>query len=405
MKKIAVFSVVIVMLCISASKVSAQTQYSTFDLWLYGNEKIQIGKYQIQFADLSSKETYAFVVVYKDGKFLSNNWLELNKPLEAETLKITFIEGFQRPILVARFKIETSGFKKETLIQLPTFSFEISNIENNVTIFYFHKNNESFFKRVNLREPIFIGGYRIEPINISEESVFIHAIKSLVVFDGEMRRGTIVNLSEYQLKILDALANESKVGFGICRENFVIKHLYLSKNDLVDFKLYKIKVTGEPFIGVVETKLPIKVFVFNASKLSIPVFPELGIIKKVNRSIVEVDDSVTVTVTFKNFGPIPAKNVRVFEIMPPNFVLTTGKTYWDGNLDVNQSVTYRYSLTALKVGDYELPPTRAIFSDEKGQYETSSGSITGYVKKKELLPSLAKWFRDIFKKIAELFSR
>jgi uncharacterized repeat protein (TIGR01451 family) len=92
--------------------------------------------------------------------------------------------------------------------------------------------------------------------------------------------------------------------------------------------------------------------------------PKIIMNKTVDKSVVNISEAVTVTVSIKNAGDIGSK-IEVKDYLPDGASLVSGMISMDNYSDPGSNLGFSYIIRMNNVGKYELPPAVANYTDIK----------------------------------------
>ncbi|MFQ6052058.1 MAG: hypothetical protein ACE5K4_10230 [Candidatus Hydrothermarchaeota archaeon] len=111
--------------------------------------------------------------------------------------------------------------------------------------------------------------------------------------------------------------------------------------------------------------------------------PEISVSKQAYETELNPGESTRIIVILKNNGEGLAKNLRISDMVPPAFMITSGTNVWSlDSLAPGQSTWFFYSISSSIPNVYELPQASVSYQDEEGNYyHADSNKLKITVKK------------------------
>lgn len=225
------------------------------------------------------------------------------------------------------------------------------------------------------------------------------------IYTGDIMEGDGYQLNNYVIEITDVFVDANSVSYYVYKRDSSIDHGLLDVNETGEFDF---EDEGEVQIrlksvhsGSVLPRATVEITMSNYntgdlyvngvidgghSEATFAGDPELEITKDVDKSKINVGDSITITVKAKNTGDDVAKNVVFTDPKQEHFILEETTYEISGNIPeidsdkaTPETLIYIYTLKATEAGTFELRPVVASYTnsaDQSYQSKSNSPSIT-----------------------------
>lgn len=221
-----------------------------------------------------------------------------------------------------------------------------------------------------------------------------------VVYEGDIEEGQAYQLNNYVIEFTDIFPEANTVSYYVYEKDKAIADGLMDVNDSAEFDFeeeskVRIRVKSIHSGGTPSATIEITISNYNTEDLFVNRViedgrsdatyagdPELIITKSVDKSEIEVGETITVTVKAKNTGNDTAHNVTFIDPKQEHFVLEEtifeiSATVPEINYGeaVPETLVYMYKLQATDAGTFELKPVNASYTNSAGQaYNASSNT-------------------------------
>lgn len=223
-----------------------------------------------------------------------------------------------------------------------------------------------------------------------------------VVYEGDVEEGQAYQLNNYVIEFTDIFPEANTVSYYVYEKDKEITNGLMDVNESAEFDFeeegkVKLRVKSIHSGGTPSATIEITISNYNTDELFVNKVieeghvdatyagdPELEITKSIDKSEIEVGETITVTVKAKNTGNDTATNVTFTDPKQEHFVLEEtifeiSSTVPEINYgeSVPETLVYMYKLKATDAGKFELKAVNASYTNSAGvAYEASSNSPT-----------------------------
>jgi uncharacterized repeat protein (TIGR01451 family) len=223
-----------------------------------------------------------------------------------------------------------------------------------------------------------------------------------VVYDGDIQQGQAYQLNNYVIEVTDVFPEASTASYYVYEKDKEVTDGLLNVNKTADFSFEekgKVQIRLKSIHSEKAATVEITMSNYSTGDLYVnkilekgrseAVFagdPEVVITKSIDKSKIELGETVNVTVKAKNTGNDTANNVTFTDPKQEHFVLEETTYEISGTIpkieygeSVPETLVYIYKLKATDAGTFELKAVNASYTNSAGQtYQASSNmpSIT-----------------------------
>lgn len=223
-----------------------------------------------------------------------------------------------------------------------------------------------------------------------------------VVYEGDVEEGQAYQLNNYVIEFTDIFPEANTVSYYAYEKDKEITNGLMDVNETAEFDFedegkVQLRVKSIHSGGSPSATIEITISNYNTDELFVNKVieeghvdatyagdPELEITKSIDKSEIEVGETITVTVKAKNTGNDTATNVTFTDPKQEHFVLEEtifeiSSTVPEINYgeSVPETLVYMYKLKATDSGKFELKAVNASYTNSAGvAYEASSNSPT-----------------------------
>lgn len=223
-----------------------------------------------------------------------------------------------------------------------------------------------------------------------------------VVYEGDVEEGQAYQLNNYVIEFTDIFPEANTVSYYVYEKDKEITNGLMDVNETAEFDFedegkVQLRVKSIHSGGSPSATIEITISNYNTDELFVNKVieeghvdatyagdPELEITKSIDKSEIEVGETITVTVKAKNTGNDTATNVTFTDPKQEHFVLEEtifeiSSTVPEINYgeSVPETLVYMYKLKATDAGKFELKAVNASYTNSAGvAYQASSNSPT-----------------------------
>ena len=352
------------------------TSEFTFKLENTGDASFSEGNITINLSGLGIADTHQISdqsLIYNPSKeivtrgwstplFANNSYyvnLSLKSPFPANTSSFTI--KAQSYFKDAKGKVYPVVASK-TVSLTPTLSFK--KLISKSTIFrdriYDHTEIDTAYL------PKFFGLQTVTVVNMYVENTQSYPLKSVVINDTLVRNFILVNDSASPVKNLKILENETKLQW----------EFDINETERKELRYEMIAQKTGTFTAPAATAQWYKWGELNTHSSSTPSTTVHGVfivvLKKPDKSVFRLNESLNVSVTLENIGDYPA-GINVTDFLPEDTTFISGTTAFSGYLLPKGSASFWYNISSDYSGELEFPSPDVDFWKE--DYEGAYGLI------------------------------
>lgn len=220
------------------------------------------------------------------------------------------------------------------------------------------------------------------------------------IYDGDIMEGDGYQLNNYVIEITDVFVDANTASYYVYKRDSLIDQDLLDINETGEFDF---EDEGEVQIrlksvhsGSILPRATVEITMSNYnsgdlyinevidgghSEATFAGDPDLEITKDVDKSEINVGDSITVTVKAKNTGDDVAQNVIFTDPKQEHFILEETTYEISGNVpeidyekSTPETLVYIYTLKATEAGTFELKPVTASYTNSADQSYTATSN-------------------------------
>lgn len=235
------------------------------------------------------------------------------------------------------------------------------------------------------------------------------ALAKTSVYEGDIEEGQAYQLNNYVIEVTDVFPEASTASYYVYEKDKEVTDGLLSVNKTADFSFEgkgKVEIRLKSIHAGKVAKVEIMLSNYSIGDLYVnkilekgrseAVFagdPEVVITKSIDKSEIDLGETVTVTVKAKNTGNDTANNVTFTDPKQEHFVLEETTYEISGTIpkieygeSVPETLVYIYKLKATDAGTFELKAVNASYTNSAGQtYQSSSNTPSITVSEANIL--------------------